>query len=182
MNNKVTSKEEILEIAKKMIDENGMNSLSIRSLAKSCNMATGSLYNYFSSKNDLIIKVVTSFWHDFMDLDIKHKTSFNDAVIHLIQNISEGKKRHPNFFKLHSFIFDEKNKEEGRHLMKEYLETIKENMLYVLKEDTKIRKDAFDETFTQEMFIDIIFNLILSYLIQDMDSQYIYLLLDRYLY
>ncbi len=182
MNNKVTSKEEILEIAKTIIDENGIHALSIRSLANKCNMATGSLYNYFSSKNDLVVKVVTSFWYDFMNINMKDQTSFKNAVIHLIESISEGKKRHPNFFPLHSFIFDDNNKAEGIHLMKKYLEDVKTNMLYVLKEDSEIKKDAFDESFTKEMFIDIMFNLILSYLIHDMDSKYIEDMLNKYIY
>ena len=53
MNTVVTSKEIILEASKKLIREEGLNSINIRSVASACGVSVGSIYNYFDSKSEL---------------------------------------------------------------------------------------------------------------------------------
>ena len=54
MNKVVTSKEEILQTSRKLIQKKGWAAVSIRSVASACNVSTGSIYNYFDSKTDLV--------------------------------------------------------------------------------------------------------------------------------
>ena len=54
MNTVVTSKEIILEASKKLIREEGLNSINIRSVASACGVSVGSIYNYFDSKSELV--------------------------------------------------------------------------------------------------------------------------------
>ena len=58
MNKVVTSKEDILAVSKEMVAENGVQAINMRNVARQCGVAVGSVYNYFPSKNDLMIAVI----------------------------------------------------------------------------------------------------------------------------
>lgn len=55
-------RENILETAKKMLFTEGYQSISIRSVAKSCGIATGTFYNYFENKEVLIASIMVQDW------------------------------------------------------------------------------------------------------------------------
>lgn len=50
MNKVVTSKEEILQTSRELIQKKGWSAVSIRSVASACDVSIGSIYNYFDSK------------------------------------------------------------------------------------------------------------------------------------
>ena len=54
MNTVVTSREAILEECRKIVMEQGISAVNMRSVAAACGVAVGSIYNYFPSKTDLI--------------------------------------------------------------------------------------------------------------------------------
>ena len=62
MNKVVTSKEELLDTARQIVFQEGIDQLSIRVLAKKLNISVGAVYNYFPSKSDLLLAIVESFW------------------------------------------------------------------------------------------------------------------------
>ena len=49
-------------IAQLKSDAEGLDSLNMRSVARACQVALGSLYNYFPSKDDLLLATVESVW------------------------------------------------------------------------------------------------------------------------
>ena len=63
MNKVVTSKEELLDTARQIVFQEGIDQLSIRVLAKKLNISVGAVYNYFPSKSDLLLAIVESFCH-----------------------------------------------------------------------------------------------------------------------
>ncbi len=54
--------EKILGSAKRMMFEKGYGALSLRSVAKECGVAVGTIYNYFDSKDDLITAIIQKDW------------------------------------------------------------------------------------------------------------------------
>ncbi len=66
MNHRVTTKEQILEQAMQIALQEGINAVSIRKLASSCNIAIGSVYNYYADKEELIHEVSQQFWHTIL--------------------------------------------------------------------------------------------------------------------
>ena len=50
-------KQEIVEISKNLINEKGVNNVSIRDIVKSVGMAQGLFYYYFKSKEEILNKV-----------------------------------------------------------------------------------------------------------------------------
>ena len=58
----VITSEEILEQAYQLACEQGLRSLSIRSIAIACDVSVGTVYNSYASKTELINDVVGMFW------------------------------------------------------------------------------------------------------------------------
>jgi AcrR family transcriptional regulator len=52
----------LIEEAKKQIEEAGYGAMTIRSVAKGCGVGVGTVYNYFSSKEDLIATYLLEDW------------------------------------------------------------------------------------------------------------------------
>lgn len=100
MNTVVTSKEIILEASKKLIREEGLNSINIRSVASACGVSVGSIYNYFDSKSELVAATVESIWSE-----IFHNSgqpfvccSFVEYIEWLFENLKKGYQKYPGFF------------------------------------------------------------------------------------
>lgn len=55
-------REDILRAAKKQISISGYKNTTIRSVAVECNIATGTVYNYFGSKETLIASFILEDW------------------------------------------------------------------------------------------------------------------------
>lgn len=55
------TRDEILDIAQEMLDENGASDLSVRALAKRLQLSPMGLYTYFSSRDDILTAVLNRF-------------------------------------------------------------------------------------------------------------------------
>lgn len=61
------ARELIIEETMRQITENGYDATTVRSVAKACGMAVGTVYNYYPSKDIMIASVVMDKWERFMD-------------------------------------------------------------------------------------------------------------------
>ena len=185
MNTAVTSKEEILKTSRELIRRQGWAAVSIRSVAASCGVSGGSIYNYFDSKTDLIGATVESVW-----CEIFHRPE-DDAVFQdvqacvawMYQRMAYGCERYPGFFTLHSLGFLREDKTAGKQRMQQTWQHILAGLRSVLKQDVRIRPDAFTEQFTAEKFADVLFSQMLSALLrQDYDPSAVLEIVRRTLY
>ncbi len=55
-------KNRLIEEARKQIEASGYGAMTIRSVAKACGVGVGTVYNYFSSKEDLVAKHLLEDW------------------------------------------------------------------------------------------------------------------------
>lgn len=62
MSQPVTSREALLEAATAIVERQGVAALSIRGLARESGTGTGTVYNYFPSKEDLTVAVIEHFF------------------------------------------------------------------------------------------------------------------------
>ena len=185
MNTAVTSKEEILKTSRELIRRQGWAAVSIRSVAAGCGVSVGSIYNYFDSKTDLIGATVESVW-----CEIFHRPE-DDAVFQdvqacvawIYQRMAYGCERYPGFFTLHSLGFLREDKTAGKQRMQQTWQHILAGLRSVLKQDVRIRPDAFTEQFTAEKFADVLFSQMLSALLrQDYDPSAVLEIVRRTLY
>ena len=174
MNIIMTSKDEILKNIRELIQQQGWPAVNIRSAAKACGVSVGCIYNYFGSKDELVSATVESVWHEFNDT--------LSCITWIYERMEYGCKRYPGFFTLHSFSFGEK-KSDGKQLMYHTWEHIVNRLEAVLKHDSKVRRDAFNEQFTIQKFSNILFSLILSSILrQDYDPSVILEIIHRTIY
>jgi AcrR family transcriptional regulator len=59
--------ETILQAAKEQLAQEGYRNLSIRKIAQRCGLASGTIYNYFPTKRDLIVEMMVDYWKGFFD-------------------------------------------------------------------------------------------------------------------
>ena len=168
MNTIVTSKEEILCVSRDLIQKQGWNALNIRTVAKECNISVGSIYNYFRNKSDLITATVESVWRDIFHFPENPAVfdSFIRCVEWAFDSMKKGEERYPGFFSFHSMIFMEEEKGNGQQLMKESWQHISKGLYQVLLHDPNVSSSAFDDEFTPQKFVEIIFSLIIAAMIR----------------
>lgn len=185
MNTAVTSKEEILKTSRELIRRQGWSAVSIRSVAAGCGVSVGSIYNYFDSKTDLIGATVESVWCEIFHRP-EDDTVFQDVqacVAWMYQRMAYGCERYPGFFTLHSLGFLREDKAAGKQRMQQTWQHILAGLCSVLKQDVRIRPDAFTEQFTAEKFADVLFSQMLSALLrQDYDPSAVLEIVRRTLY
>ena len=64
MSRAVTSEEEILKVSCGIVAKKGIAAVNMRTVASECGIALGSLYNYFSSKSELLsATIAVSYTH-----------------------------------------------------------------------------------------------------------------------
>lgn len=59
-------KELILNTAKEMYYNDGYKKLSMRNIAKACDIGLGTIYNYYPTKKELVIEMMTGYWSEYM--------------------------------------------------------------------------------------------------------------------
>lgn len=95
-------KEKILEEANRQMREAGYAAMTIQSIAKACGVGVGTVYNYFSSKDEIVVACVAAAWMDRMDTicAVAKYSRTCDAVVHCIydQTVSFGR--------AHNYIFE----------------------------------------------------------------------------
>ena len=52
----------LLELARRTADEEGIAAINIRYLARKAGVATGTVYNYFSSKDEILLAITEEYW------------------------------------------------------------------------------------------------------------------------
>lgn len=185
MNKVVTSKEEILKTSRELIQKKGWAAVSIRSVALACDVSIGSIYNYFDSKTDLVGATIESVWNEIFHTP-EDDSVFQDiqsCVQWIYQRMAYGNQKYPGFFTLHSISYMKEDKSDGIHRMHHAWQHILDGICGVLKNDPKVRKDAFSDAFTAEKFSGILFSLMLSALLrQDFDSSAVCEVIRRTVY
>lgn len=163
MNNAVTSKEKILQTSRELIQQQDWSAINIRSVAAACGVSVGSIYNYFDSKSALVEATVASVWGEIF-LHPEDGKVFQDAqacITWMYERIEYGCTKYPDFFTLHSLGFMQEDKPDGKRRMQQTWQHILEGLCSALKQDQKVRLDAFNEQFTVEKFADVLFSLML---------------------
>lgn len=167
MNRTVTSKEELLEAAKRIALEEGIESLSIRRLAAECQVSVGAIYNYYSNKSDLVLGVVEEFWRrvfhregDCLDRELGFVEFFSMAYGNAYENLKTF--RQALLWQLDGL--KDAEKEKGRQMESAYFQHMQSGLLGILKMDAKIPETVWTADFTQEKFVKFVFMNMLAML------------------
>lgn len=172
MNKTVTTEQDILRVSRRVVLEEGILAFSMRSVAKACGVAVGSLYNYFPSKSGLLGATIESIWREIFLPFEQHEEfdGFADCVSCMFDTILAGNQKYPGFLNIHSLHFVSSEKEEGRQQMDRYFSRLQERMLAVLKNDPAVRKGAFSTELSMETFTDYSFTLLITILVRQQED------------
>lgn len=79
MKKAITTKEKILENAKKEARSKGLEKIGMREISSASSVALGTLYKYFPDKESLIIATISSIWNETIG-NLKKPESFVSAL------------------------------------------------------------------------------------------------------
>lgn len=94
-------REKLLAEAKKQVIENGYSSMTIRSVATACGVGTGTVYNYFPSKDVLVANFMLEDWMKCIQTITKGMTEARDAkdaLLYMYEELVTYKEKYTNLF------------------------------------------------------------------------------------
>lgn len=110
-----TSSENTLKTCRQIVSEKGLLAVNMRTVAKRCDVALGSIYYHFPSKEELIIATIESVWEDiFRWCEQESKEGdFSVCIESCFEHIKQGIQRYPHFFTIPSLSLSSKEKQKG---------------------------------------------------------------------
>lgn len=163
----IISKEKILNESRDLVAKEGLDALSIRKLAKKSGVAVGTIYNYFSSKDDLMISTIESVWEDIFRIEDQDQEvdDFLKYLSDIFTHLSLGIEKYPNFFTIHSLSFKSQSIGKAKDSMATYIEKLRENLIYILEKDPNIKENAFADDFTKDDLVQFILSTSLCFIV-----------------
>lgn len=58
-----------MQVCRRIAAQEGLSALSMRTVARACGVALGTLYNYYADKDALLIATVESIWQEIFHTD-----------------------------------------------------------------------------------------------------------------
>lgn len=168
MNKANISRETILHVSRELLCSEGWKAVNIRTVAAACQVSIGTIYNYFTSKSDLVGATVESIWQDIFHFSGSREGngSFTGCVQWMFECMKRGEETYPGFFRSHPMVFLEEDKSGGQKLMAQSWKHMQEGLYQVLMSDKKVRREAFNEKLTPGQFVEIVFSLTISALLR----------------
>ncbi|ATD55162.1 TetR/AcrR family transcriptional regulator [Clostridium chauvoei] len=125
--------EKIFDAAIKLFGEKGYENVDMKAIAKESNIAVGTLYNYYSNKRGLYIKVLESSWEGTFNKlqkivisDLSDREKINKIVEYLYYDIKD-RKGLGNYFITGDFLPKEKAEINTDKIVQNILIFLKEN-------------------------------------------------------
>lgn len=184
MNQSATSREEILKTDRSLARQSGILSLNIRNTAATANISTGTIYNYFHDKNDLLIQTVQSICEEIFSVsqELEECTCFCEYVEHLYESAVQQAKPYPDFLSMHAMAISTSNREEEKAVMNAWFVQMEQNLDQALCRDTDVDQKLFSYL-DRVAFISFVKDNLLTGLTQKRDDLHTFrLILERILY
>lgn len=138
----------ILESAYGQVQEGGLSALSIRAVAKRCQISVGTIYNYFPDKAALVTALITKFWQSVAFSSKTHSCfayTLGEDFISYLKRIEDQIGQALLQFR-HNWLsdmssLDARCRHEGKQAEQVWFNHIYENLEKVLLADPKINQD-----------------------------------------
>lgn len=169
----MTSRDAILEQAMIIAKAEGIEQVNIRKLAKACNMAIGSMYNYYPDKRSLMREVSLCFWKDVLtDHDkIYRKGMKFTEFLEIYYSFVYGRLKQYDRQWVNDFIGKPFEKEASQLLMG------------ALKADHRVNPAIWNMELTKEGFVDhVMTNLVALLRAGEANCKFFVFLLEQLLY
>lgn len=155
----------ILDCAKQIALEKGMSEINVREVAKLANVSVGTIYNYYATKEDLIIGVLSDFWKNaFASIHMECGEEQKDFFVRIEKLYLDFYGYMAQFkgnFINQVAIFNKHILKESKEAESEAFLKVERMIMMLMDEDVKIANYAFHDGFTKAEFAHIIFQLML---------------------
>lgn len=173
MNTIKINKEQIINQAMKLANEKGIENLNIRDLASICEVSIGTIYNYFPSKSDLLLAVVSSFWLQACNHENLKNISldnFFDGYRLLYRQLYTYLKQFQGHWKPLLQLLDPPAIKQGQALEQDYFQNMRKMLKVLLDKDTVLPHSTWKDGFTKESFVDFLFENTMIQLNKDIEE------------
>lgn len=143
-----TLRQSLLDNARALAEESGPEAVNIRTLAGRAGVAVGTVYNYFSSKEEILLALTEAHWKKALeDLDAAVTAPRFLEQLGEIYAFLRGSIHRSGGMLMRSLGGAEMMGQERMALMQEVLG---DTILHRLEGDDTLRPDCWNETFTRE--------------------------------
>ena len=145
-----------MQVCRRIAAQEGLSALSMRTVARACGVALGTLYNYYADKDALLIATVESIWQEIFHTDAGSLTehAFPEQVASLFDCVWRGTQRYPGFLSAHSMVIAGARRGEACRAMEACFAHMKAGLLAGLRADSAVNPAAFSDAFTPEQLVD----------------------------
>lgn len=157
-----TLREQLLGCAREIMAEHGPQAVSIRALAQRAGIAVGTIYNYFSDKDDLLLALTEEYWNRAME-EMESCIEYGDFASQLcdVYAFLRNRTAQSGFVLMHSLRPVES---AGRGRMSGMLDVLRCFLLSRLESDQGLGPDIWEDGFTPERFVDFLVDSLLAQL------------------
>lgn len=176
-----TLRDALLNSARNIADTEGIEAVNIRLIAKKAGIASGTVYNYFSNKDEILLALTEEYWKQTL-LEMRTEITadsfcgqLQEIFIFLRERIDQSAG------KLMSSLGNVEAAGQARMMsLQTELETA---FIQRMEQDSEIRKDIWNEIFTKEQFACFItMNLMMLLKAQAADITFFIIMIKRIIY
>lgn len=164
-----TLRDTLLDYARFLADTEGVDSINIRSIAQKAGVATGTVYNYFSNKDEILFALTEEFWKKTL-LEMRTAITADTFCGQLEEIFGFLKERIDSTARvlMRSLGNVEATGQERMTSMQTALET---ELIRRMDQDENVHKDIWNKSFTKEQYAHfIMMNMLL--LLRDKSSDF----------
>jgi len=147
---------EIIDAAKLLLEEEGIQGLSMMKISKAAGESEATVYKYFTDKNDLLNQVVNDWAEPFLERferDIEEITDLHSSLLFIAIRYLEGMKTTP---KVHKVFFKElrwnKYINSQAHKINKRYSNLLFNIIKRSKDSNEIRDDLNFDIFRDQFY------------------------------
>lgn len=149
-----TLRETLLCRAREIADAGGAEAVNIRTIAQNAGIAAGTVYHYFSGKDEILLALTEEYWKETLQ-DLQETVLPGDFCLRLEEIYDFLKKRieHSAGPLMHSL---ENVQAAGKARMESAQARFGALILWYMEQDEAVQREIWTEEFTKEQFADFI--------------------------
>ncbi len=176
-----TLRDTLLKIAQSMVDTEGIEAVNIRSIAKEAGIASGTVYNYFSNKDEILLALTEGYWNQAL-LEMRNEItaeSFCGQLQEIFYFLQERIDKSAG--KLMNSLGNVEA--AGQAHMASAQAVLEETLIQCMEQDAHVRKDVWNETFTKEQFARfLVMNMTMLLRARTYDLSFLLIIIERMIY
>lgn len=176
-----TLRDQLLTVAREIVTTSGAQALNIRELAARTGIATGTIYNYFENKDEVLLTLSEEYWRNALaELKTQLRPErFSDQLKHICAFLTERiEDTRGNLMKNLGGA-----RSDGVQRMRGFHSLVIAELTTLLTLDEQIRPELWTDEFTRERFARFVFdNLLASVSSETCEHAFLNQIVSRVLY